>query len=78
MLAVPILAQEITNFSYNPTTSKARVTAVTPTNELWRVQYTDSLTNSNWRSYANVLRGGTNTVEVYSPASQRYFRLKKE
>ena len=74
-LAEPV---RITDFSYNPSTQKARIVSVTPTNELWRIQYNDNLTNNNWRSHANVLRGGTNTTEVYSPAQARYFRLKRE
>ena len=68
----------IIDFSYNSSTKKARITSVTPTNELWRVQYKEDLTSTNdWRSYANVLRGSTNVTDVYSP-TPRYFRLKKE
>ena len=74
-------APRIVDVKYDFAKQKIGITtSLLPTNTIWRVQYKDDLTSTNdWINYSNVLRGGkTNSVTLYSPAAQRYFRLKKQ
>jgi hypothetical protein len=58
-----------------------RITAeCQPTNTYWKINFADELkgTDTFWKEYGNVLKGGqTNSVTVYSPSPQRYFRLRR-
>lgn len=70
----------VTRFSYLGNDKVKIETSELPINTTWKVQYAPKLegTNTVWKDYANVLQGGqSNSVTLYSPVAERYFRLRQ-
>lgn len=68
----------ILDFKYDSNKQIATLVSQVPSNTTAKIQYSNTLgTNAVWRDYGYILKQGVNTNAVYSPSSERFFRLKQ-